>query len=703
MKKLCFALSFLALVSMWQVKGNGIAFKDSATDTFLDILESKVNVRVTDQVSVTTISQLFLNTSGDSISPRYAFPLPETASATSLRYRVNGTWYEAAIAAEPQDSLNDGGSGTSVPSDLGIYLGNTPLIYDIETAVPANDSLLVELTFVELLPYKLGQVSYLLPFDINTLLEDEYQDCNFHLAIYSQRGINSISLLSPSSGEIVVENYTDSALIDFSFDEKKFYENISMFYELSADELGLFCLSSFMPDSLVPDEYGNGFFTFIVEPEPQPENQIISKYFTLIIDRSGSMTGQKIIDARDAARFIVNNLNDNDYFNIISFSSDITGFRSQHVLNTTTNQNDALAYISSLQAEGSTNISGAFDKAVPQFSAASENTANIIIFLTDGEQTSGITDTDQLIEHIDQLIVNSETNINLFSFGIGSSTNERLLRTISYDNYGLSEFLADSELESIITEYFLLINNPVLLQTSMTFSPDIVTEIYPGQLPNLYIGQQMIVSGRYSESAESVATLAGKAFGIDVEYSYNPNLASEYREEYLFLMKLWAKQKIETLLAEYYKNQYAPSMADPLKEEIINLSISYGVISPFTSYQGYDDGAYDSGFLTALEVLKVDNRFSQNSNSYCTNLKVLGGNLDDAVLVSFEYTCPELKPGRIMITNLAGQVLGLLDIDIRNGDNMLDITELVSGLNPGLYNLSLEIGSEVLSVLFTVY
>ena len=92
----------------------------------------------------------------------------------------------------------------------------------------------------------------------------------------------------------------------------------------------------------------------------------------------------------------------------------------------------------------------------------------------------------------------TETNILLFSFGIGSYVNEQLLSQIAISNNGFATFLLNNELEEILTTFYQQIRNPVLLNTSISFDPQYLTQIFPDPLPNLYKGQQMIVSGRYS-------------------------------------------------------------------------------------------------------------------------------------------------------------------------------------------------------------
>jgi hypothetical protein len=124
----------------------------------------------------------------------------------------------------------------------------------------------------------------------------------------------------------------------------------------------------------------------------------------------------------------------------------------------------------------------------------------------------------------------------------------------------------------------------------MTFSPDgIIRETYPDPVPNLYQGIQMLVSGRYTESVPVQVLLTGTAFGRPVSYEYDMALADSVVAEYAFLTKLWAKRKIEHLLFDYHALDPESPEAEVLREEIISLSLDYGVISPFTHFQGSDD------------------------------------------------------------------------------------------------------------------
>ena len=157
----------------------------------------------------------------------------------------------------------------------------------------------------------------------------------------------------------------------------------------------------------------------------------------------------------------------------------------------------------------------------------------------------------------------------------------------------MAEFLKDDELYSRITKFYLKIRNPVLLNTNISFTPPIVHEIYPSPLPNLYKGQQMLVTGRYQQAQSVTIDLNGTAFAQPVNYQFTLSLSDSNAQQYQFLTKVWAKQKIENLLIQYYALDPNSSQAIAIKDLIIELSISYGVITPLTSFSNPTDIEFD--------------------------------------------------------------------------------------------------------------
>lgn len=698
-----FTLVFALSISAY-VLSNGVIIPDSANIKYLPLISSTVDVSVDGQVAITTATQVFLNTTEDSLKIQYAFPMPLGASALALSYKTSNTWYEAKFSATEQDSIS-GGNETTVDNELLTYLGENPLVYSLDQTIRADSTLTIELVYVELLEYKLGKVNYNYPNDYDIIADsiDRLIDQQkMHFSLLSDRTITDVKLLSHTADSI--NNTGNEADIYYTVTGANANQDYSVQYMLSQEELGLYSYSTFLPDTMIPDPYGKGFFLFVAEPDPSENQKVIDKVFTLIIDRSGSMSGDKIVQARNAAKFITQNLNLGDKFNIIDFASDIRSFRGEHVDFTAANESAALDYIDNLLATGSTNISGAFGEAIPQFSAASSNTANIIIFFTDGQQTAGITNTDLLIEYVDNLVLQNEAKISIFTFGIGSSTNERLLATLAANNNGLADFLGNDELEAKITEFYLLIRNPVLINTSIQTEPDILEEIYPVRLPNLYKGQQMIFGGRYDESVPFQLTLSGEAFGDPVSYAYEPVLSDSIISQYAFIPKIWAKQKIETLLTEYYRLNPSTSQADSIKSVIIDISLDYRVISPFTSFKGSfkteggSDQSYTGGYATKVETLEFD-KLPQAENKILMTCWNYPNPFSQSTTIAFEVAGGTLGQVTISIYDALGRLVAEYFIAIEGNDEYKFIwnpAENRPDLAAGLFGYTIRMNGETL-------
>lgn len=655
MKKLAFLLIISFFFSINLLFSNGVIIKDASNSTYFKLLTSETSVTVYDQIAIVVTTQKFLNNTGEDAVIKYAYPLAEDASGTNLRWNLGGVWYSADISPSPQDTTLPGGGDPN--PNLTEYLGDTPLYFDLDDEISNDSIIIVELTYVQLLPYEFYQVDLFIPNDYSLIQNEilDYQHIDFYLE--SQRTITNLQLTSHSPDEI----YFNDSIAEFEYEiyESQANTDYEAYYELSPEDLGLFSYSTYITDTAFDcDNFGNGFFTFIVEPDPQSE--IIDKVFTLIIDKSGSMSGNKILQAKDAASYIVNHLNEGDQFNIVDFETGVNSLFNDHMEFNTATQNQALNYINEIYAGGSTNISGAFSTAIPDFALNDTSVANIIVFFTDGEATAGLTSTDEILEHIQNLItVNEISNLQIHTFGIGDHTNEALLSQIASQNNGLSEFLEDNELEEMITSFYLKIRNPVLLNTEITVDPPILTEIYPNPLENLYLGQQLIVVGRYEEASQVDVTFSGESFGQPISYQYSINLEDTTIDTYQFLTKLWAKEKMENLMVLYYTFDENSPEAEEIRNEIIEISICYNVISPFTSYTG------GGGAVFIEEEINNEEEINKYVKAYPNPF---------SNEISLEFTINEMlyEPVTIQIIDIFGKVINEFQLEI-TGPGMYSI------------------------------
>jgi len=578
MKKIIFSILILLLTQTSY--SNGVVIVDDEAGTYLRLVNSQIDVTVQNQISTVITSQIFINDFGGAQIIKYAFPVPNGASVTQLRWRIdNGDWEVAVfIVGDP-----NGGGNSNMHPDLAAYLGTTPLYFLFNDEIAENSEIEVELSYVELLPYSFGEVTFEYPSDYSLIQSDIIvysQNLNFNL--FSERTIDSIELFD-NNGSIT--NDGNIATVTISVNEAVSINDILIIYVLASDELGVIPFSTFLEEGTNEcDDFGNGFFGLVVEPESNVNTEIIEKNFVLIIDRSGSMSGDKIYQAKEASNFIVNNLNEGDFFNIISFSSNVTMSSPELVEYNIPNSNNALSYIDNIVASGPTNISGSLVEAINLFDSLSEDKANIIVFFTDGQATAGETNTQAILDIVESTVTANETEIFLFTFGIGESVTTDLLTLLAVENNGFVTFLGDDEITNVISNFYLTIQNPVLLNPIVTVDPvGSISNVYPDPLPNLYKGQQLIFTGRYDVPQDISFTLSGNAFNQVVEYSYEFNLSELNNPEYAFLPKLWAKNKMESLIIDYYSFPEGSPEAEEILAIIEETSICYEVLSPFTT------------------------------------------------------------------------------------------------------------------------
>lgn len=290
-------------------------------------------------------------------------------------------------------------------------------------------------------------MKYSYPNDYSLIQEVNVDMEIFKFSLKSKRTVDDIDIENIATAQI--SNDGNNAEISNEILNEAAKQNYNVIYKLNSSELGLFGFTTYK-DS-VPDKYSRGFFTFVAEPDQSENTATIPKVFTLVIDRSGSMNGSKMQQAINAANFIVNNLNEGDMFNVIAYDDQITPLFDYHLPFNIENKTKAVNFISKLSANGLTNISGAMLTALGQYPPHTGETANIIIFFTVGQPTSGITVIPDLLSTIKS--ANKDKKV-LFKC-----------------------------------------KKSILLEPQITFEPNIVSEVYPRVLPNLYKGQQMIVSG----------------------------------------------------------------------------------------------------------------------------------------------------------------------------------------------------------------
>ncbi|MFB0509871.1 MAG: VWA domain-containing protein, partial [bacterium] len=303
------------------------------------------------------------------------------------------------------------------------------------------------------------------------------------------------------------------------------------------------------------------------------KQEILPKDIVFVVDVSGSMSGEKIQQAKNGLNFFVQHLNPADRFNIIAFSSDINAFKNELVLAAKNNIEEASRFIKELQAQGGTNINDALIKGLEMLG---EKRPSYLLFLTDGLPTVGIT-------KLDEIIKNAKENLEqerLFVFGVGYDVNTILLDMLSKEGKGVSEYIEPAEdLEIAISSLYSKIMYPALESPNIEFKNIDVYKLHPSDLGDLFYGQDVIIAGRYKKSGNGQVILKGKKKEKSIVLQEDFNFPDK-SEELDFIPLIWARKRVGNLLSEIRLHGENKELTD----EVIALGKKYGIVTPYTSY-----------------------------------------------------------------------------------------------------------------------
>jgi Ca-activated chloride channel family protein len=392
---------------------------------------------------------------------------------------------------------------------------------------------------------------------------------------------------------------------DFEFTagfERNFYtaeDDFTLYYATRNESIDLNVLS--YRESANQDGF---FLTMVQPPFTLDDAQIQPKDVVIVLDQSGSMEGQKWEQAREASLYVLDNLNPRDRFNVVAFS---TGWRIYaNEMLPAGEASGAKDWLRGMYPDGGTDIYGGLSTALD---FADSERSLTVIFLTDGLATEGIVETDQIM---DALTEDAPRNARIFTFGVGDDVDTFLLDQIVRDFKGAGSYVRPSErIDEEVATLYNKISAPVMTDIEITWDGVTPEWVYPRNLPDLFAGEQLTIVGRYRNSESNVTiTLSGIVNGQRETLTYTVDGLQENAGGESFLGRLWATRRIGDLLNNIRLNGEDPELV----ESVVNLSIRYGIITPYTSFlieeddilsQSGRDAAFDD-FAAEAEELAND-------------------------------------------------------------------------------------------------
>ncbi|MGH7136769.1 MAG: vWA domain-containing protein, partial [Pirellulales bacterium] len=299
----------------------------------------------------------------------------------------------------------------------------------------------------------------------------------------------------------------------------------------------------------------DGYFLLLTTPAIERGAERQKKTVVFVVDRSGSMTGQKIDQAKGALKFVLNNLHEGDLFNIIAYDSAVESFRPELQKFDDETRKAALGFVEGIYAGGSTNIDGALSAALKQLADSSR--PSYVLFLTDGLPTAGEVNEQKIVANSQ---ANNRVRARVVAFGVGYDVNSRLLDKLVRQNHGQSEYVRPNEnIEERVSRLYQKIESPVMTDVAIQFSidalpaeaGDAVNRLYPKQVVDLFAGEQLVLVGRYKRPGTAKVTITGSVGGQRQSFDFPAELVAESKDEtFAFVEKLWALRRVGEIIDE---------------------------------------------------------------------------------------------------------------------------------------------------------
>ena len=318
----------------------------------------------------------------------------------------------------------------------------------------------------------------------------------------------------------------------------------------------------------------DGYFMLLLAPGAA-DAAALRRDLVAVIDVSGSMSGEKIQQARSALIQLLGSLREGDRFRLVAFSGGVRRYAQGWTTVSAQARRDAEGWIRGLDAEGGTNIAGALTEAFAE--APAEEALGVVVFLTDGQASTGETDPERIAERAEQ----GRGRFRVFSFGIGDDVNTYLLDRLTERARGTTEYVRPGEnIEHAVGSLAAKVASPVLTDVSIDGAGVELYDLQPGNLPDLFAGDEMVVFGRYRGvgSGESSVTVRGRRNGRQEEF--RTTFADRDNDNARYIEQLWAARKAGALSREIRLRGQTRETLDALKQ----LALRYGILTEYTSY-----------------------------------------------------------------------------------------------------------------------
>lgn len=570
------------------------------------VKDLRVHTRIDDAVAETTVEQTFVNDSPVAQEGTYLYPLPEGASPTAFSMTVGDKTLEPRVLrSDEARSIYESIVRRRRDPALLEYVGRNLVRINV-FPIPPHGERLIRLRYTEVLKPEGGLRRYAYPLSTSRFGNRPVGVTSVTITLQTTTPIRNV--YSPTHDVSIRRPDDRTATASWEGRNDASDRDLTLYFSTSNDDVGL---------SLLTYKTGerDGYFMLLAAPRVSiPKDRILPKQVVFVLDRTGSMAGEKIAQARKSLLFCLNSLHPQDRFDVITFNESPDLLSRQLQPATEAAIAKARRFVADIEASGGTNIDEALHAALSLLKNETGR-QKMVVFLTDGLPTVGETDINTILRHVEELNgtrglaerddpaftprtrpaglqdglewpirkPQDGAHARIFCFGLGYDVNVPFLDRLADVGRGDSDYVKPEEdVEVKVSAFFTKVTSPILSNLRLAFDSADVYDIYPKVLPDLFKGTQLVITGRFRGEGGGTVRLAGLTNGSEEKFQMGTEFGAGEGHN-AFLPRIWAARKLGYLIDQVRLSD-SPAGKQEILDEIVRLSREYGIITEYTSF-----------------------------------------------------------------------------------------------------------------------
>lgn len=538
------------------------------------------------------MTQQFHNSHTRPVEALYVFPLPEDAAVTNMTLQIGDRTITSDIR-EREQAQQAYAQASAAGQGAALLEQERPNIFTVSVAnIQPNQQVSVSFDFHDRVPYDNDTFEFVLPTVVlprytpedssdvpdadrltTPLIAKDVRD-GHTLSIRIELDAGSLTALSSPSHDIATETQVGRTIVTLRQEDSIPNKDFILRYTVASNKVEA------IPYTYRPTDQ-TGTMLLLLTPHVQvPPDDIFPREVLFVLDRSGSMGGDSIVQARNALRSCLRSLNPGDLFNIFPFDNRVEQFAPQPVAFTQENLDRSDGYVENIDARGGTEILKALTCAFEQ--PRSPEHLRVVVFLTDG----AVSNEDQVLRKLHKNLNESR----VYAFGIGSAVNRFLLDKLAEVGRGSVEYIfPGQDIEEAVQRFQNRAAFPVLTDIHLDWGKAALSDVYPQPLPDLYAGQPLTILARFHKHGETRLRITGRTRRGPYEQTLTLDLPQETPDRsnhWAVLPRVWARARIDALMT---KERHEPKQKSKVRDEILGLALEHRVLSPYTAFVAVEE------------------------------------------------------------------------------------------------------------------